>query len=190
MSQMTKTERAELKQVVKSQFRVLREEIEQRELEVIADMENQVNEKYRDEDEAYGRATVVAQELLVEMNQKVNDTFREIFGDAFVEGQYVSIILPNRQQSTIKRSHLVRAGRAQVAAQAKGAVVRLKREEADLLKELAVGALESDAAKEFLASIPAVGELVPRARLAELEASLDDDASDPFFGHQQIRRLD
>ena len=60
-------------------------------------------------------------------------------------------------------------------AQARGALLTLERQEADLLRQLALGALESEEARAFLASIPTVGELVPASRLAEIEAAFDED---------------
>lgn len=47
-----------------------------------------------------------------------------------------------------------------------------------MLRTLAVGAIESEEARAFLAAIPSVSELVPAARLAELEASMTDDDKD------------
>lgn len=50
------------------------------------------------------------------------------------------------------------------------------RQEADLLRSLAVDALESDEARSFLGRIPTVGELVPSVRLAELASAIDVEA--------------
>ena len=64
------------------------------------------------------------------------------------------------------------AGRAKVAWRLREIVeeaIALDRQEADLLRTLAVGALESEEARAFLAAIPTVGQLVPAARLAELD---------------------
>ena len=88
---ITKTERTELRGIVRQQFRVLRAEVDQREAEVIADAEEQINGKYADEDAAWAEA----------------------------------------------------------------------------------------ARLDFLGAIPTVGELVPTARLAELEASLDKGDYEP-----------
>lgn len=46
--------------------------------------------------------------------------------------------------------------------------VELERREVTLLEELAVGTLESAEARDFLARIPTVGELVPSYRLAQI----------------------
>ena len=69
---------------------------------------------------------------------------------------------------------LRRLANTRITAQVKGALLRLDRDEADLLRTLAVGAIESEEARIFLDRIPTVGELVSSARLAELEAGLQD----------------
>ena len=60
-----------------------------------------------------------------------------------------------------------------IEARAAAAVLSLSRQEVDLLEQLARVALESEEAMAFLASIPSVGELVPAARMDELEAALE-----------------
>lgn len=60
----------------------------------------------------------------------------------------------------------------------RAALLRLSRQEADLLSELAIGVLESAEARAFLGAIPTVGELVPAARLAQLEAQFGADETE------------
>ena len=55
----------------------------------------------------------------------------------------------------------------------KTALLNLDRQEADLLQSLALQTIETDAARQFLAAIPSLGDLVPAARLAEIEAAFD-----------------
>jgi hypothetical protein len=62
-----------------------------------------------------------------------------------------------------------------IDAQARGAQLALERQEADLLRQLAMGALETEEARAFLRAIPSVGELVPASRLAEIEAAFDEE---------------
>lgn len=50
-----------------------------------------------------------------------------------------------------------------------------KTEEADLLRSLAVGVVESDEARQFLTDIPTVAQLVPSTRLLEIEQGLSDE---------------
>jgi hypothetical protein len=174
---ITKTERSELKAIVRQQFRVLRAEVEQREAEVVADAEEQINGKYADEDAAWAEAARLAFEAVEVANRAVNDAYRELMGDEFVEAGYVTGRVPPRPQR--HRVALRQEAVAKIGAQVAGALLQLQRQEADLLRTLAVGALDSSEAHDFLGAIPTVGQLVPTARFAELEASLETEGPNP-----------
>lgn len=177
---MTKTERAELRSVVKQQFKILRREVEQRETELSAELASEITDHYHTEDIEYGRATAKAQEIVAKANDDIAAVFRDLYGDALVRGHFVTAHLP--RQDIRRRVRLEHDGLREIRARASDARLQLDRQEADLLRTLAVGALESDEARSFLADIPAVGELVPAARLAELEAALPDDDDDLGYG--------
>lgn len=169
---ISKAERTELRSIVRQQFKVLRGEVEQRGVELLAELLGQVNAKYSDEDEAWGVASHKANEAVLEANRQVNDIYRELLGDKHVERMYVGAQVPS--QPIRHRRLLEGEGKKRVEASVASALLKLSRDEADLLRNLAVGALESAEAHAFLTGIPTVGELVPAARLAELEAALGD----------------
>lgn len=170
---MTKGERAELRSIVKEQFRVLRAEVEQRKAELVSEVDGQITEKFAEGDKAWADAAHLAHEAVMEANRKVNDAYRTLTGDAHVERMYVGSQLPKRPAE--ERYRLTVSARLQIDATVRGALLRLQRQEADLLRTLAVGAIESDEARAFLDAIPSVGELVPAARLVEIEAAMKDD---------------
>lgn len=172
---ITKAERTELRSIVRQQFKVLRAEIEQRELEVVADAEQQISERYTDQDQAWANAAHLAHEVVMEANRRVNDIYREHVGDTHLESLYIGARFP--VQPNRRRSELRSVAVSKIRAQVKAAQLLLDRQEADLLRTLGVGALETEEAHAFLAGIPTVGQLVPAARLAELEASLSEDES-------------
>jgi hypothetical protein len=167
---ITKAERTELRSIVRQQFRVLRGEVEQRGVELLAELLGQLNAKYADEDDAWGVASHKANEAVLEANRQVNDIYRELLGDKHIERMYVGA----PSQPIRHRRLLEGEGKKRVEASVASALLKLSRDEADLLRNLAVGALESAEAHAFLTGIPTVGELVPAARLAELEAALGD----------------
>lgn len=173
---ITKAERTELRSIVRQQFKVLRAEVEQRGAELVADLHEEIGARYTEEDDAWGLAAHKAHEAVLEANRAVNDAYRELLGDAHVERMYVGAQLP--AQPVRHRTVLKQAGAKRVEAQVKAALLGLDRQEADLLRTLAVGSIESDEARKFLEAIPAVSELVPVARLAELEAALEADPPD------------
>lgn len=170
---ITKAERAELRSIVRGQFKVLRAEVLQRRAELVADVEGQISDRYAGEDKTWADAANLAYEVVNEANRRINDIYRQhIDGDEHVERQYITGALPHKP--TQQRQNLRHEAITRIDAQVEGAQLRLAREEADMLRNLAVGALESEEARAFLANIPSVASLVPAARLAELESSFPE----------------
>lgn len=170
MGAITKAERTELKSIVRNQFKVLRAEVEQREAELMAEVDDQISDRFSDEDKAWSDAATLANEAILEANRRLNDIYRNLLGDRHEERMYARGSMPDRP--TQKRLDLRMQAKCKLVAQVQAAQLRLQRQEADLLRTLAVGALETAEAHAFLSAIPTVSELVPAARLAELEASL------------------
>lgn len=175
---ITKSERAELRTLVRQQFRVLREEVVARQSELIAQSEREVTEKYAERDAAWEDVLHEVGEAEREANRRVNDA---LYRHGFVqrsssERSWVSINLKD-QPPDGGRMELRREAQARIRAKVSAALMELNRREADTLRDLAIGALESEEARAFLTSIPTVGDLVPAVRLAELEQSLRGDGA-------------
>lgn len=177
MTSINKGERAELKFIVRQQFKVLRNELEQRELEMLAEVETQIVQKFAGDDQTWAALQHAVHEAVMAANRQINDALREHGYTEHGPSERMWVGTPPMRQPQEKRTELRVHAHAKIKAQVRGGRLELDRREADLLRTLAVGALESDDAQAFLASIPSVGELVPAARLAELEASLQDGAA-------------
>lgn len=169
---MNKTERTELRGVVRNQFRVLRKEVEQRMAEMIADGEQQILDKFYDADQERAVIDEEVQALLNETLTKIRDVCKNR-PDARIPTKIRPFDFSIHWASD-RRGELRAALYTNLRAKAEGAKLTLERQEADLLRNLAVGALESAEAHQFLGTIPTVAELVPSVRLAELEAQFDD----------------
>lgn len=170
---ITKTERTELRSLVRTQFKVLRAEVEQRRLEMIADLDEQLSERYAAWDKQWSDAMFLCQEKVLEANRAVNDLLREMIDQPDGgRSEYLLVHFHPPGKPDRRRTELLMTGRRRIDADVKAAQLRLDREEADLLRKLAMTALETGEAHAFLGSIPTVGELVSMARLAELEAGL------------------
>lgn len=172
---ISKGERAELRSIVKQQFKVLRSELDQREMEMLADVEQEIVARYTDDDQAWSVVQHKVHEAVMEANRQINDALNEAGYQVKGSTERMWVRTPDMHQPQEDRHQLRRLATSRIHAQVRGAKLRLEREEADLLRALAVGAIESEEARNFLTSIPTVGELVPAARLAELEATLGDD---------------
>lgn len=176
---ISKGERTELKAVVRNQFKVLRAEVEQRKAELFAEVESDLRTRYAEDDQRWHALNHQVHEITLEANRRVNDALREHgYGDSGSNVERMYFDSPTFRQPKADETQLRRLAHSRINEQVKAAGLTLDRQEADLLRTLAIGALESAEAHAFVAAIPTVGELVSGARLAELEASLasDDDA--------------
>lgn len=194
---ITKTERQELRGVVRQQFKVLRHEVERRQSELIAEMEGRLVERYSDVDEARQALMWKAHEVCEAASREITDLFREsgvrhggefearmgrgvndvpedVSPEVTIE-RPIKVGMEHIHWAKTDRVQLRRALVAGIESHIAAAKMSLERQEADLLRTLAVGAIESEEARAFLAGIPTVGELVPAARLAELEAQFTED---------------
>lgn len=177
---ITKSERTELSAIARRQFKVLRAEVGQREFELYAEIESQINTEYAEESKKWNDAVFLAKEKVREANRAVNDVFRDVAGVDYFEATERELVAlnfhgVNLRQQELRAISTKHEARAHIQAKVKAAVVALDRQEVDLLRDLSIGALESEEAKQFLRMIPTVSELVPTVRLAELEAQFGHD---------------
>lgn len=182
---ITKGERTELRSIVRQQFKVLRHEVEQRQAEMLADLDEQIAQRYAQVDAERQALMWKAHEICEAASRELTDLLSgtaahkgedhpRLLGEEVSVRQPVSVRMERICWSTEDRVQLRRAAVERLEANVKGALLNLERREADLLRTLAVGAIESEEARAFLEGIPTVAELVPAARLAELEAQFDE----------------
>ena len=168
-------ERRELRAVVRSQFKVLRTEVKQREAELVADAERQLMERYRDDDKKQEDLNWRIGEIVKQANQDLSDLLRT-YSDDQEGGRWSRIYALSAPRVTRKnedRPQLHAALTSGIKASVQNALLALDRQEADLLRQLALESLESAEAQAFLGRIPTVAELVPSRRLREIEAAFD-----------------
>ena len=181
MSGMTKGERTELRSVVRGQFKVLRGEIEQRRKELMADAAEQVRHRYAAADKQVDDLNWRIGQVVDQANKDIRDAIKTAQAESD-GGQWSwsgTISAPRISHQHEDRYALNGALSTGIDAQARSALLTLERQEADLLRQLALGALETEEARTFLAAIPSVGELVPASRLAEIEAAFDEKNGGP-----------
>lgn len=166
---ITKGERAELRSLLRARFKLLRNEVDQREAELLAELTTNIRERFADQDKAYADAGFLIAEAARAANRQANDIVRALRPD-WVEREIISY----RPLGVPRDEHhkLTQEGQARIAATVRAAKLTLDQQEMDLLTRLATGALESDEARAFLGEIPTVSALVPAVRLLELEQSL------------------
>lgn len=173
-------ERRELRSVVRQQFKVLRTEVKQREAELIAEAERRLMDRYRDEDKRIDDLNWRIKEIAEKAQREIDDLMRE-HGDQEDGGRWFRrdgrISCTGVSRKTEDRTQLHRALTAGIKDQVQQATLALDRQEADLLRSLALESLETAAARRFIERIPTVGELVPTERLREIESAFDEGRS-------------
>lgn len=163
---MNTGERQALRQVVRQRMKVLRADVAARKAELQADVEAQITERYAQRDK-----------LVADLNQVVENIWDQARKDARAAMERVQADHPEVTLTATPtgytvgnadRHHLRRRLLTEIESQVAAALVDIDRREADLIEELTVDGLETDAAKDFLGRIPTVGQLVPTARLHQL----------------------
>ena len=176
MTRIPATERRELRSVVRQQFKVLRAEVEQRRAELAAEAAEQVRRKYAAADKQVDDLNWRIEQIVDQANKDIRDAVKTVQADSD-GGQWTwdgAIRPPRINHRNQDRFALNGALTSGIEATAKQALLGLERQEADLLRQLALDALESEEAQAFLARIPHVSELVPASRLLEIEAEFDE----------------
>ena len=182
---ISKGERDELRRVVRGDFKALGMEVDVRRAELLAEIERRVAQRFMAHEDAIEKANLLVAEVVNEANAHVAAALDEAARSASgYELHWVPLSLPRLVWKREGRDEMRRAMIADVDARVVQAKARMARQETDLLKKLSTGALESDLARAFLSEIPAVAELVPDTRLAELEAAFDDDPPAPMPPHE------
>lgn len=172
MAEMTKGERTELKQLLRRRFKQLRTDVRARAQEQIAEIDRLIVERHRARDEERIQLENEARKFAGECSAKMLELFEE--GGYDLTG-VPGIVWDFRRihWGDDGRIEMRRAALSSVEATVADALSKLERQETDLLQRLVIDAIESDAAVAFIETIPSVGELVPAARLRELEESWD-----------------
>ena len=172
---MTPGERRELRTVVRQRMKVLRADVAQRRMELLADAERRLVERYRQQDKTIDDLNFAIAQVVEQASREVTDLILAARGetDGVSIRRPVRLSAPRINSYSEDRAQLHRAMASGIEAQVKTALLDLDRKEADLLQSLALSTLETDEARQFLAAIPTVAELVPSARLLEIEAAFD-----------------
>lgn len=175
---ITAGERRELRSVVRSQMKALRAEVKQRELELDADINRRLIEKFRDDEKAVIELEAKIRKLTIASNEKLAKLVED-FNDVASGGatrRAGQFSVPYLHKVSERKEHLRQALQIGMRAEISNAKVAIDRQEADLLKELALDGLKTDAAQAFLQTILSAKQLVPASKILELEAQYERKA--------------
>lgn len=167
---MNATERRELRTLVRQRMKVLHADVDQRRIELIAEVDKRIHDRYADQDKLVAdlnyRLSQIADQAFKDMRELIEPVAQQ-----YRLVQTKSMVYPTIGCDRSDRADLRRAMISGIEAQVGQAHRDLDRKEADLLQQLMLDSIESTAARAFMSAIPTVAQLVPEARLAEIEAS-------------------
>lgn len=176
---MTKTERAELKSLVRRRFKQLRNDVDTRVLEMTAEAALDRIDPESPEAHARQEFELYVARRIQDCRSDISDEFDRLLGEfplsklSGVSGMsaHPTELVVGRfagWDKSLEREMMI-AGKKTAEAAGKAAKATLERQEVDMLERLTLDGLETDAAKDFLSSIPAIGELIPTSSMPCLD---------------------
>jgi hypothetical protein len=168
---MTKGEREELKSLVRQRAKVARSLAAQRAAELRSDFERQLDASYSyDQDAIWQESYKVAKQVADEAQERVHARCRELgIPDEFAPKIVMGWARQGQQATKERRGELRKIAHVQIEAIEKAARTEIERASVDVQTELVAHGLTSEAAKQFLAKMPAVETLMPSLSIEQIE---------------------
>lgn len=163
---MNAGERQALRQVVRQRMKVLRADVAARKAELEAELETRVAERFAARDKQVADLCNQLDAIWAQAMRDARDAVDTAKNTLGLELTYRGhATAPALSVDSNERFVMRRQLAAEIERQVKNALVDIDRREADLIEEITVDGLETEAAKDFLGRIPTVGQLVPGSRL-------------------------
>lgn len=178
---MTAAERTDLARVVRMRAKIARENIDVAVMRQLAYIEAQLAACYSIRDQHWKEIAEEAARKVHEVDQEIARRCRDLgIPEQFRPSLNVNWYGRGVNADKNRRAELRAAAEARLEAAAAEAKSKLLRSEVDLLERITGHGLTSDAAKDFLTTLPTADALLPKLELAELEKmkalpSADDD---------------
>lgn len=170
--EMNKGEREELKRLARERARVAKNDAKRRSADLLADFEIQVASEYDfNRDDVWKAAVEAAEKAAVEAAATIADRCVEL-GIPRELAPTVSFMWHGRGPGAVnaRQNELRRVARQRIEAMERAAVHEIDRKALEVQTELVRAGLTSEAALDFLASMPSVDALMPAIDIRELEA--------------------
>ena len=174
-STMTKSERAELGQLIRKREKVMKAAAEERAAEMLADFEAQCAAIYSfNDDEVWAKAMAEAQAAVQEAQEKIAARCEEMgIPKEFAPG--LSMGWHGRGQNAViqRQAELRRVAKTRIAAVEKEAITRIERESLEAQTQVLSLGLLSGAARQFLEQMPSLESLMPAVDATEIKGIVD-----------------
>lgn len=162
-------ERRELRSLIRMRVKLLRAEVAEAHAAQLAEIDGRVAAKFQDDTDRIAELRAELDALVAEANTQATQIFAS-YSDVLEVQRSEVFSRPWFTRREDNKTKLRRALVAAVEAQTQAARHRVAKLEAELLTSLALDALKTDAAQEFVRTIPEIGDLMPATRLREIES--------------------
>lgn len=162
MAEMTRAERLELTKIVRQRARLAKDDVNARQAQILADAEAALARRFKEDDQAWAEITAEARDHLREVQAKIEAKCAEMgvpVNFRPTAGMYWMSRGENADPK--RRAELRKVVQSQAEASAKSARLEIDRQSVALQEQLMAGALESTAARDFLAALPTPEALMP-----------------------------
>jgi hypothetical protein len=167
---MTKGDRDELAKIARQRARLAKSEVETVKAELLADVEAKLAAQFEADDEMWREANEIADRAEAEANAVIAQRCDEAGIPPQFRPKRRSLWYPRGENlDPSRRAELRKLAHARLDHIAKSAKLKIEAQEADVLTGLYAGGLTSDAAREFLNTMPDPRSLMPTVELSELE---------------------
>lgn len=168
---MSKTERNDLRAFIRRRSKAARTQAELRAAELKADVEGKLGAIYSPDDDAAMRQLLDEAEAAIEDVRHRLTARCEELGIPANLGPTIGSFWLGRGENSLRerRSELRRMAHSRIEAMQRRAYAEIERQAVELEGTLITGGLESDAAKQFLAELPNVDQLMSPLDASEIK---------------------
>lgn len=169
---LTKTERSELRSLIRRRAVIAKKDIDARKAVLLADFEEQLTEEFQPEDERWAEVVRSAERAVRDANRELTEVFDRLNVRKDIRPQ-LGVAWGMRPDIDMRKWQLRRAAKRRAEAMCDEAKLAIDRQAVAIEGRLAATALISTEASEWLASLPQVDDLVRSLDVASVRAELE-----------------
>jgi hypothetical protein len=188
---ISKGEREDLQRLIRQREKVLKSAAKQRSAELLADFENQMGSEFSfDQDEVWQKAAQEAKVEVSKAQQKIAIRCRELgIPEQFAPSLDISWSHRGYDNSIKKRRDELRnMAVKEIEAMERKAITEIELSCLKAQEQIAISGLTSDAARSFIATLPAVDTLMPALTYAEVAGETDPPIAEQLVTPNALRQ--
>lgn len=191
MSAMSKTEVENLQRLIRQREKVLKSAAKQRSAELLADFKNQMGQEFSfDDDDVWQAAAEEAKKHVDKAQAVIADQCQKL-GIPRQFAPSIGLNWRNRgydNRVEERKRELLGMATAQIAAQEAKAIVQIEASCLEAQTKLAMSGVTSDAARDFIESLPKVEELIPLLSYEAIAGESDPPIAEKLISSNALRQ--